>query len=345
MLAVADSLGDLVGWGFFTSLVGVLAAAWLSARLLGVRRSAGATFLSGVLGWAGGVGLSLVIANSQTNRSAGFTRNVWVFSIVFTMSSAVWMELLAKPGTMARAQSGLSSIPRPLRALRRRTDRARRYAQITRIVARNGLGRFLGLDGSRDDDVPARAGGSTRPPRPPGVRRHVREVGPGALDPVRPAPARGGRRALPPAGQHPARRSRRGPPAARGGARRTRREGVRRVRVGPDRGSVDRPGPPGPAARRRTGDREGAATRCGRERAARHRRAPVVGDRGRGAGAVGARVPRRRPGQRVHRPVAGGARLPQRGPQRGGNRGQPRGRRVRAHPQGVRRAHDVGASW
>jgi hypothetical protein len=39
-----------------------------------------------------------------------------VFAIVFTMSATVWMELLAKPGALARAQSGLVSIPRPLRA-------------------------------------------------------------------------------------------------------------------------------------------------------------------------------------------------------------------------------------
>ena len=128
-------------------LIGVLGLAFVSGRLLGVRRSLAATLLSGALGWLGGLVLSLVIAGSQTNHSAGFTRNLWIFSLIFTMSAAVWMELLAKPGTLARAQGGLTSVPRPLRSMRRRARRASRYIEITRIAVRNGFGPWLGADG------------------------------------------------------------------------------------------------------------------------------------------------------------------------------------------------------
>lgn len=122
-----------------------LLVALLGARLLGVRRSLSATLLSGLLGWLAGVGLSLVIARTLPNPAAGFIRNVWVFSIVFTMSATVFAELLARPGTLARAQSGLVRVPRPIRALRRRARRVARYGQIVRIALRHGLGPALGL--------------------------------------------------------------------------------------------------------------------------------------------------------------------------------------------------------
>jgi ubiquinone biosynthesis protein len=55
------------------------------------------------------------------------------------------VELLAKPGTLARARRGLVSIPRPLRAVRRSGRRLSRYAQITGIAVRHGFGPLLGL--------------------------------------------------------------------------------------------------------------------------------------------------------------------------------------------------------
>jgi ubiquinone biosynthesis protein len=154
-------------------LVGVLAIAFVASRLLGVRRSVGATLVSGAVGWLAGLALSLVIAGSQSNHSAGFTRNLWVFSLIFTMSSAVWMEFLAKPGTLARAQGGLTSIPRPLRSIRRRLRRTSRYIEITRIAVRNGFGPWLGTDGHPD----ARDGGGRRPPSAHRLRHVLEECG------------------------------------------------------------------------------------------------------------------------------------------------------------------------
>jgi hypothetical protein len=107
------STSDVVRPSLFVSLLGVLLVAVVAARLLGVRRSVPANLVSGVLGWVAGVALSTVIAHSQPNPNAGFTRNVWVFSTVFTMSAIVWAELLARPGTLARAQSGLIRPARP----------------------------------------------------------------------------------------------------------------------------------------------------------------------------------------------------------------------------------------
>jgi ubiquinone biosynthesis protein len=155
MILAAENLGDLINFTVLLALPGVLVLAWIVGRLLGVRRSWTATLLSGVLGWIGGVALSLAIASQRDPVSQGFTRNVWLFSTLGVMSASVWIELLAKPGTLARAQTGLTSIPHPIKAVKRRGRRVSRYAQITRIAIRNGLGPSLGL-GRHSEDGEAR---------------------------------------------------------------------------------------------------------------------------------------------------------------------------------------------
>jgi ubiquinone biosynthesis protein len=155
MILAAESLRDLIDLAVLLSLPGVLVLAWLVGRLLGVRRSWTTTLLSGVIGWVGGVALSLAVASQRKDMSEGFTRNVWLFSTLGVMSASVWIELLAKPGTLARAQTGLTSIPHPIKAVKRRGRRVSRYAQITRIAIRNGLGPSLGL-GRHSEDGEAR---------------------------------------------------------------------------------------------------------------------------------------------------------------------------------------------
>jgi ubiquinone biosynthesis protein len=108
--------------------------------------------LAGVSGWVTGTLISLVIG--QGNAAApGFTRNVWVFSAVFSMSAITWLELLARPGGLARTQTRLLHVPRPVRTLRRSVLRTRRYVAITRIAARHGFAPLLGL-GRREDGAP-----------------------------------------------------------------------------------------------------------------------------------------------------------------------------------------------
>ena len=91
--------------------------------------------LAGAAGWLAALALSLAIAQGDTG-APGFTRNLWVFAAVFTMSASVWVELLAKPGALARAQRGLVSVPHPLRAVRRSSRRLSRYAQISGIAVK-----------------------------------------------------------------------------------------------------------------------------------------------------------------------------------------------------------------
>jgi hypothetical protein len=65
MILAAENLGDLINFTVLLALPGVLVLAWLVGRLLGVRRSWTATLLSGLLGWIGGVALSLAIASQR----------------------------------------------------------------------------------------------------------------------------------------------------------------------------------------------------------------------------------------------------------------------------------------
>jgi hypothetical protein len=75
-----------------------------------------------------------------------------VFAAVFTLPASVWVELLAGPGALARAQRGLVSI-HTLRAVRRSSQRLSRYAQITGIAVKHGFGPLLGL-GAPAGDAP-----------------------------------------------------------------------------------------------------------------------------------------------------------------------------------------------
>jgi ubiquinone biosynthesis protein len=141
----AASLGGVAILVVALALPGTLLTAWVGGRLLGVRRSFSLTVASGFFGWLVGIGISLAIAGQRSNPNTGFIRNVLLFSAFGSLVASVWIEFLARPGAMARAQTGLSSIPRPIRSLRRRGHRVQRYAQITAIAARQGLGPALGM--------------------------------------------------------------------------------------------------------------------------------------------------------------------------------------------------------
>ena len=146
---------NLNDWGavaraVFLWLPAVIAVAWLAGRLLGVKMSWSRTIIAGLIGAAAGGALAQILARQQ--HGAGFDRNLWLFTFVFTMSAVTWMALLSRPGALARAQTGLARLPRPVKAAKRKGRRVARYAQITRIAARHGLGPALGFGRSRTDD-------------------------------------------------------------------------------------------------------------------------------------------------------------------------------------------------
>ncbi len=156
--SVFERLGDDL-WLLVPAFAFALLAGALIGRVLGVRRSFAATVTSGTIGWVVGVVVALWIAADTHPASEGFARNLFLFTLLGAMAAAVWLEFLARPGIVMRAQTGLQSVPHPVRSLRRRGRRVQRYAEISRIAVRNGLGPTLGL--GRKDDVDASA---ARPP-------------------------------------------------------------------------------------------------------------------------------------------------------------------------------------
>jgi hypothetical protein len=151
----------LLGWNLIVSLPAILLVAWLSGRLLGVSRGWAATVVAGLVGWLSALALSLAIAKGDP-AAPGFGRNLWVFAVVFTMSSAVWMELL---GALARAQTSLVSLPRPIRAVRRSGQRVSRYAEIIRIAVKHGFGPTWCRRASSPSCPASRTGWRRRPRR------------------------------------------------------------------------------------------------------------------------------------------------------------------------------------
>ena len=140
---VFERLGDDL-WLVVPAFLFAMLGSALIGRVLGVRRSFSANVLSGFFGFALGVAVSVLIANDKSDATADFGRNLFLFTLFGAMAAGVWIEFLARPGALARAQTGLQSVPHPIRSVQRRTRRVRRYAEITRIAARNGLGPSLG---------------------------------------------------------------------------------------------------------------------------------------------------------------------------------------------------------
>jgi ubiquinone biosynthesis protein len=127
---------------FFLVFIALIVLGSLSSRLLGVHLSwrlrLFASFLGTVLGsiltallWYSNPGLSIPPVGA-------------VSALFFTMVMAVLIELLARPGRLVSVESHLVRLPHPVRATRQRVARTRRYAQITWIAARHGLGGYLG---------------------------------------------------------------------------------------------------------------------------------------------------------------------------------------------------------
>jgi ubiquinone biosynthesis protein len=130
--------------GLFT-LVTVVILARVGGRLLGIRMRWRRAVLAGipglVIGWIAAWSINGQRRGPQTLSWPG----VLFGALIATMLIAVLLELLARPGRLAAVESRLRAgpIPHPIRSLRQRTGRSRRYLQVTRIAARHGLSSYL----------------------------------------------------------------------------------------------------------------------------------------------------------------------------------------------------------
>ncbi|MET0895049.1 MAG: AarF/UbiB family protein [Acidimicrobiia bacterium] len=169
--SVFERLGSDL-WLLIPAFFFSFAAAALVGRVLGVRRSFLATLLTGLIGWLVGLLVALAVAGDHPDATENFARNLFLFALFGAMAAAVWLEFLARPGMIARAQTGMQSVPHPLRSVRLRGRQVRRSAEITRIAMRTGLAPSLGLGRS------ARTGdGGVRPPTVRRLRLALEECG------------------------------------------------------------------------------------------------------------------------------------------------------------------------
>ena len=120
----------------------IVISTMISLRLLGIRRGWGMALLAGVIGW-GGAGLVSLGVNSWEWGDEGLIVHLAALGIPLTMATAVALDLLARPGSLATGElSGLVVAPRPLRAVRRRWAVLRRYRELVGLARREGFGPF-----------------------------------------------------------------------------------------------------------------------------------------------------------------------------------------------------------
>jgi ubiquinone biosynthesis protein len=163
---LAESVWQGLGrdlWLLVPAFFFALLAGALIGRVLGIHRSFSVSSFTGFVGWIAGAAIALWVASDTDPATDNWARNLFLFTLLGTMAASVWIEVVARPGIVARAQSGLSSVPHPIRSLRRRGRRVQRYGEITRIAVRNGLGPSLGLGRKDDVDAPG-SGPGGRPP-------------------------------------------------------------------------------------------------------------------------------------------------------------------------------------
>ena len=144
-----------------SALPWIVLFAWVAARLLGARNlSRGRTAAAGVIGYVA----ALAATYLMTRQGTTLTEAAWIgvaLAVVVTMAAVIGLELLSDrpvPALVPRPPR----LPHPVRGLRRRAGEAARFAEVSGILVRAGIGHLFGLDrrGSsteRAEDVAARA--------------------------------------------------------------------------------------------------------------------------------------------------------------------------------------------
>jgi ubiquinone biosynthesis protein len=124
-------------------VAGVVLAVMITSvalRLLGMRRGWGTALLAGLLGWGGAIVVALGLSTWDWGAD-GLALHVLAIGIPATMTAAVTLDLLARPGSLAVGErAGLIVTPRPIRAIRRRIAVFRRYRELVGLARREGFG-------------------------------------------------------------------------------------------------------------------------------------------------------------------------------------------------------------
>ncbi len=167
---MSDTLATIVE--ILLLVPGLIIVSALAVRLLGVRRSWVAVSIASVLGWVVGLALAWAVSNGDLS-SSGFVRNTLFVAFIATMVIAVGVDLLARPGTLAKGEAaGQFVIPRPVSYVKVRLDTVRRTRELVGIARANGFGHLLG-----DRRRSRRRAAVERDPAPVRARRVLEEAG------------------------------------------------------------------------------------------------------------------------------------------------------------------------
>jgi ubiquinone biosynthesis protein len=118
----------------------------VSARLLGIRLRWWHAVLAGFPGLVIGIIFIWALTGGGRRPRSLPVPAVLLAALVATMLIAVLLELLARPGRLADVGGRLRArrMPHPIRSLRARIGRTRRYVEVTGIAGRHGLAGFAG---------------------------------------------------------------------------------------------------------------------------------------------------------------------------------------------------------
>ncbi len=140
--ALAASFGSAV-LRLLLVIVLAITTTLLSLRLLGSRRGWGTALLAGAIGW-GFAALVALGVNDWDWGADGLIIHMLAIGVPTTMATAVVLDLLARPGSLALGErAGLVITPRPVRAVRQRVSVLRRYRELVRLCRQEGFGPFL----------------------------------------------------------------------------------------------------------------------------------------------------------------------------------------------------------
>jgi ubiquinone biosynthesis protein len=119
-----------------TSIVLVAALAWASRRLLGLPVGAVRGLIAALLGFVAALLLGRALRAAQPGHAAAFFTVALGVPLIVAMIFIVAAEVLVPSGTLPQPVDVVLGVRRSL-------ARSRRYAQISRIAVRHGLGPYL----------------------------------------------------------------------------------------------------------------------------------------------------------------------------------------------------------
>lgn len=143
-----------------SALPWVVLFAWIASRLLGAKRMSRLRIaLAGAIGYLGALGATSLLSEAGLSLSGAAGVGV-ALAILLTMAAVIALELVSDRPVMA-LRPRAPRMPHPVRMVKRRVGEAARFAEVSTILVRLGVGQLFGLDHSRDaperaDDVARR---------------------------------------------------------------------------------------------------------------------------------------------------------------------------------------------